>query len=274
MTARPTGEFHGARLTLWTVALVRDEDGTVWLDFGDGAVQSRMLRADPARLVLEYSRLMMGFLLFVPAPARIAMIGLGGGSLAKYCRARLPDADFTAVEISPEIMAYRDAFGIPPEGPDFHVLCEDGAEFVRRDGDPLDVLLVDAFDPAGQPECLCSAAFYDACRARIADGGVLAVNLYADHPSYEAQLARIRDAFDGRIVVVDVDDTDNEIVFAGTTRSFPPEFRELVDRLHALRTTHPIDLDVVLRKIVQYSEARHAGRRGRREAAASRGRPA
>src|SRR5688572_12642688 len=108
MTARPAGACRDARLTLWTVAFVRDEDGTVWLDFGDGAVQSRMLRADPARLVLEYSRLMMGFLLFVPAPARIAMIGLGGGSLAKYCRARLPDADFTAVEISPEIMAYRD----------------------------------------------------------------------------------------------------------------------------------------------------------------------
>ena len=249
--------------------VVREEDGEVWLDFEDGAVQSRMLRADPARLVLEYTRLMMGFLLFVPAPARIAMIGLGGGSLAKYCRVRLPDVDFTAVEISAEVIACRNAFGIPTDGPAFHVLCEDGAAFVRRDGDPFDVLLVDAFDPAGQPELLSSAAFYDACRERLADGGVAVVNLYADHPSYEAHLARIRDAFDGRIVVVDVAGAENELVFAGTTETFPPEFGELIDRLHALQCAHPIGLDVALRKIVQYSETRHASRRRRREAVQS-----
>ena len=43
------------------VVIRAEEDGTLWLDFGDGAVQSRMLRADPSRLMLEYTRLMMGF---------------------------------------------------------------------------------------------------------------------------------------------------------------------------------------------------------------------
>ena len=75
---------------------LREEHGELWLHFEDGNVQSRMLQAEPARLVLEYTRLMMGFLLFAPAPARIAMIGLGGGLLAKYCALRLPDVDFTA----------------------------------------------------------------------------------------------------------------------------------------------------------------------------------
>src|SRR5690349_23575080 len=123
-----------------------DSDGTVWLDFDDGAVQSRMLRADPARLVLEYTRLMMGFLLLRPAPERIAMIGLGGGSLAKYCAATLPDVDFTTVEIAPDIIALRDVFGIPADGPRFRIVCTDGAAYVRQDGPPLDVLIVDAFD--------------------------------------------------------------------------------------------------------------------------------
>jgi spermidine synthase len=33
------------------------------------------------------------------------MIGLGGGSLAKDYELKLPTADFTAVEISPELIA-------------------------------------------------------------------------------------------------------------------------------------------------------------------------
>ena len=251
------------------MAVVREEDGTLWLDFDDGAVQSRMLRADPARLVLEYTRLMMGFLLLHPAPERIAMIGLGGGSLAKYCAATLPEVDFTAVEIAPDVIALRDAFGIPPDGPRFRIFCEDGAEFVRRDGPAVDVLIVDAFDRTGQPESLCSAAFYDYCHDRLAPGGVLAVNLYTDDPSYELRVQRIRDAFAGKVVVVDVPEAENDLVFAGTAPSFPPPFGELVERLRALAPSHTIGLDVALRKIVQYSEGRRASRRRRREASRS-----
>jgi spermidine synthase len=247
-------------------AVVREDGGTLWLDFEDGAVQSRMLRDDPARLVLEYTRLMMGFLLLQPAPQRIAMIGLGGGSLAKYCGKALPAVDFTAVEISPEVIALRDAFGIPPDGPNFRVLCQNGAEFVRRDGDPLDVLIVDAFDRTGQPEDLCSAAFYDYCRDRLAAEGVCAVNLYADDPAYDVRVDRIRDAFGGKVVVIDVTGAENELVFAGTAASFPPTFAELVARLRVLEPEHPIGLGVAMRKILQYSAPRDAARRRRRYA--------
>lgn len=249
--------------------VVREDGGTRWLDFADGAVQSRMLLADPARLVLPYTRLLMGFLLLHPAPRRIAMIGLGGGSLAKYCTATLPEVDFTAVEIAPEVIALRGAFGIPPDGPRFRVLCEDGATFVRRDDAALDVLLVDAYDRAGQPERLCSAAFYDACHDRLAPDGVLAANLYGDDPSYDVCVQRLRDAFAGRVVVVDVPESGNELAFAGVAPTFPPRFPDLVARLRALRSLPGLDLDLALEKIAQYSEARHAGRRRRREAAYS-----
>ena len=169
---------------------LREEDGGLSLHFEDGTVQSRMIYADPARLVLEYTRLMMGFLLFQPAPARIAMIGLGGGSLAKYCALKLPEADFTAIEISPEVIGLREAFGVPPDGPRFRIVCEDGAAFVRSDGEPLDVLLVDGFDRGGQSEQLCSAAFCDYCRDRLAAGGVLVVNLYSSDAECDGRIDR------------------------------------------------------------------------------------
>jgi spermidine synthase len=243
--------------------LLREEHGELSLRFEGGTAQSRMLRTDPVRLLVEYTRLMMGFLLFRPAPARIAMIGLGGGSLAKHCGLRLPDADFTAIEISPAVIALRDAFGIPPDGPRFRVLCADGAEFVRHDGAPLDVLLVDGFDRDGQPEQLCTAAFYDHCRDRLADDGVLVVNLYSNDGARDGYVDRIRGCFAGKIVVVEADDSENTVVFAGAGASFPPTFDTLVERLRALDAAHPVGLDVTLRKILRYREPRRSIR-GRR----------
>jgi spermidine synthase len=220
-----------------------------------------MLEDDPARLVVEYTRLMMGFLLLRQAPARIAMIGLGGGSLAKYCGLKLPDADFTAVEISPEVIALRDLFGIPRDSKHFRVLCEDGAAFVQRESEPFDVILVDGFDDTGQPEALCSAAFYDACHDRLAPDGVLIVNLYSDDTDCERRIDRIRDAFASKIVVIDADESKNTIVFAGTGTAFPPTFRELVKRLRALAPYHPVCLDVTMRKILQYGDRSSEQRR-------------
>lgn len=244
--------------------VVREADGARALDFDNGAVQSRMLADEPTRLVLEYTRLMMGFLLLHPAPARIAMIGLGGGSLAKYCRATLPEADFTAVEISAEVIALRDHFAVPPDGPRFRILREDGAAFVRRDAAPLDVLLVDGFDRGGQPADLCSAAFYDACRERLAAGGVLVVNLHSDEPDCDACVARLGETFDGRIVVVRADHSENLVVFAGAEAPFPPPFATIVARLRALEGRHPVDLGVTARKILDYRAPRPPRRRRRR----------
>lgn len=258
---RPVSD-HAPRPRATGNPILHETQGELSLCFDDGTVQSRLLQADPARLVLEYTRLMMGFLLFQPAPARIAMIGLGGGALATYCGRRLPAADFTAIEIAPEVIALRDAFGVPPDGPRFRILCEDGAAFVRRDGEPLDALLVDGFDRDGQPDQLCSAAFYDACRNRLATDGVLVVNLYADDTA-QSRVDRIRDAFAGKVVAVEADGSENDVVFAGTGTSFPPTFHTLVERLRTLEASHPVGLDVTARKVLQYAGPR-AAIRGRR----------
>jgi spermidine synthase len=204
---------------------------------------------------------MMGFLLFQPVPARIAMIGLGGGSLARYCRRKLAQADFTAVEISPQVIALRDAFGIPPDGARFRVLCADGAAFVRDNGQRFDVLLVDGFDRDGQPPQLCTPAFYDCCRERLAADGVLVVNLHADDPAHDACIDRIRAAFETRIVVIAAENSANSVVFAGSDTPFPPPFAELVARLRALEAAHPVGLGATLSKIVRYAERRPPRRR-------------
>ena len=64
-----------------------------------------MRRADPCALDLDYTRTMMACLMLRPRPASMLMVGLGGGSLAKYWHRWLPAADVSVVEINPHVIA-------------------------------------------------------------------------------------------------------------------------------------------------------------------------
>jgi spermidine synthase len=248
--------------------LIYEDNGEVSLHFNFPTIQSRMLKAAPERLVLDYTRTMMGFLLLQPKPKRIAMIGLGGGSLAKYCLHKLPDADFTAIELSAEVIALRDEFDIPPDSLRFRVICEDGAAYVRGDAEPSDVLLIDGFDAGGQPDQLCSAAFYDYCYAKLNEGGVLVVNLCTNDTGYGSYVGRIRDAFDEKIVVVEADEGENKIVFAQKVAAnngcFPPEFNVMSERLRLLEPMHSVDLDRTAQKMLRPDKKRCSGKKRRR----------
>jgi spermidine synthase len=99
-------------------------------------VQSSMRLQDPYALDLEYTRMMMGFLLFMAEPQNITMIGLGGGSLAKFCYRYLPQTRILVVEINPHVIALRDAFHIPSDDDRFSVARADGAQYVRTSTSP------------------------------------------------------------------------------------------------------------------------------------------
>ncbi|MCR1343904.1 transferase, partial [Acidithiobacillus ferrooxidans] len=151
------GDRDAPAQTLTGNPFAHEGDREITLRFDLSATQSAMHKADPDNLVLGYTRTMMGFLIFQPKPERIAMIGLGGGSLAKYCLRHIPDVHFMAIEINPRVIALRDKFRIPPDGPKFKVICAEGAVYVRYRSKLVDVLLIDGFNHDGQARQLCSA---------------------------------------------------------------------------------------------------------------------
>ena len=57
------------------------------LYFTASNVQSVMSLDEPDALVTAYTRKMMAFLLFNPAPKHITMVGLGGGSGRRFAAA-------------------------------------------------------------------------------------------------------------------------------------------------------------------------------------------
>ena len=202
------------------------------LHFTISEIQSRMRTQRPYALDLDYTRTMMAVLLFNSEPENLAMIGLGGGSLAKFCHRHLPSTRIKVVEINPHVIALRDEFGIPPDDDRFKVRRGDGAAYARAAPYPVDVLMVDGFDNEGQPPALCSQRFYDDCYGALQPDGMLVVNLHAWNDDHEVFIDRINRSFQNEVLVVNESNCDNSIVFACkgalSLRSNPSTLRKRV----------------------------------------------
>ena len=202
--------------------LVRTHKGRRTLAFESGDVQSEMLLARPYALTLQYTRAMMCFALFVPRPRHILMVGLGGGSLAKFCHRHFPDCRITVVELRADVIALREQFLVPPDDARLRVVHADAVAYVKaqaaRSADtmrrPFDVILVDGFGAEGLPPALGNAAFYRDCRAVLGDGGVLAANVFTYDPRYPAVLDALDTVFAHRTCWFDKVAGNNRIVFA------------------------------------------------------------
>lgn len=182
---------------------------------GSAAVQSSMSLLHPYALDFEYTRLMMGFLLFNSAPQRMLMIGLGGGSLPKFCYRYLPQTLIDVVEIDPGVIALRDEFQVPADDARFRVIEADGKDYLQHEEcEPVDVLLVDAYDGKGMPVSLCEQTFFEGCEAALSNDGILVVNLHLESESYPVCLAHLREVFGTSLFEVIDDDMTNSIVFA------------------------------------------------------------
>jgi spermidine synthase len=192
-----------------------EEFGVRSLHIGSSMVQSAMRLSVPNHLELVYTQCMMGFTLFHPQPENMLMIGLGGGSLAKFVYHRLPQVQTTVIEINPQIVAIaRDHFFVPADDARLQVVIAEGGEFVANHPRSADILMVDGFDDGRQVPSLCSQDFYDDAREALKRNGVLVVNLLSRDRAVQDYIHRIEDSFAGRVATVMAEPFGNLIVFA------------------------------------------------------------
>lgn len=196
------------------IPFILDTAGMRHLYFDLAAIQSSMRLDEPDALVTAYARKMMAFLLFNRVPRHILMIGLGGGSLVKFCHRHLPNTHLTVVEINPDIVALRESFYIPPDDERLQVIVGDGGDFVRNHEWTADVLLIDAFDHAGIAPSLASRDFYARAFSCLSSHGVLVMNLAGERDRYIAHLEKLRETCPGPVLLVPVEDDGNVLVFA------------------------------------------------------------
>ena len=228
---------------------VLETQHAVSLHFDHFGTQSFMSLRDPVRLALGYTRVMMGFLLLQAEPAHICMLGLGGGSLAKYCYRHLPGTTIDAVEINPDVIALRDVFRIPADDARFRVVCADGADHLERADVRTDVILHDAFVADGRRGRCTGGTFLDMCRARLSESGVLAINFMDDDPALPEHLEQLRSVFGSSYALVPCGDDNNFVAFAWKDGSRLPSLRILLERTLACPQAGELKLAATARRM-------------------------
>ena len=194
-----------------------EEGGVRFLHFDSPWIQGAMRLRSPDWLELEYLQRMMAWLLFVDEPARMLQIGVGAGSLVRFCHRYLKHANVTAVDVSERVLSVaRHSFGLPPEGDRLQVVNGDGAAWVAAPASRgrYGVIAVDAFDAAALGPVLDSAVFYADCRRALAPAGILVTNLFGSERSLGRNRARISRAFDGRFLELALPGLPNVIALA------------------------------------------------------------
>ncbi|MCW5604415.1 MAG: polyamine aminopropyltransferase [Burkholderiales bacterium] len=175
---------------------VSEKFGVRSLHIGSDTVQSAMRIARPLDLELAYTRSMMACLLFREDPRDVLMVGLGGGSVAKYVRHHLPQARVRVLELDPQVVAVaRQCFLVPPDDDRFEVIVGDGAEYMAREDIGADLIMVDGYDAESHVEALATREFYNHCRERLVPGGMMVVNLWGGDRRFNEVLKRIEAAF-------------------------------------------------------------------------------
>lgn len=211
------------------------------LYFSRDFTQSGMRLSDSTALEFAYTRKMMSFLLFVHEPRRILMLGLGGGSLVKFCHRHLPQACITAVEIDPNVLAFRDQFLLPPDDARLNVVQGDAADYLRDSDAKFDVIMLDAFDRDGASPSVSSRGFYLDLRAALSANGTMVANMIGPKAERAAHLDTIADAFNGNIVVLPIKSDGNYLVFAFRDSNFEPRWRWIESQTKAMQKRFGLD---------------------------------
>ncbi|MGB4063768.1 MAG: spermidine synthase-like protein [Azonexus sp.] len=228
---------------------VIDDGKSRFLYFNVRLMQSEMSLKAPHDLAIRYTQKMMAFLLFQPRPKRIVLIGLGGGSLIKFCYKRMPGTQLTAVELDPNVIAFRDTFLMPSDDDRLQVLEGDGAEFLENTEKGIDALLVDAFDKTGFAPSLANREFFDNAYTKLSGNGVLVINLAGEKETYAGLIGEAMHVFDDQVIVISVPDDGNHVLYAFKERHFEPRWRWLHNYAKELRAKFGLDFPAFVQKM-------------------------
>lgn len=190
------------------------DDGRRILSFDGIIEQSSVWLDDPARILYPYAQTMMLGLLLTSAPQRIAVLGLGGGTLAAALLRHAPNSLIEAVELRAEVVRIaRDYLGLPNH-PQLTVHTGDARVYLAEYLRDLDMIFADLFLQAGMNALQTEADFLRSARAALTANGVLALNVWnADREACRATLKGVDALFDGATLALSVP-AGNSVIFA------------------------------------------------------------
>ena len=222
------GEVIHEERSLYQDIMVEKVDDFVCLRFRRGRpafFQSCRNEKHPERIVLPYTRMMMGALLFTEDINKVLIVGLGGATLPKVLMEVLPTTSIDVVEIDPAIVnVARNYFDFRPT-PNVRVFEQDARVFIRRarlEDRRYDLIMLDAFDAEYIPEHLMTVEFFDDVSNILTEGsGVVAANIWGRPAVRDHEYETFSQAF-GAFINFELQGTSNKIIFA-TAGDFPDD---------------------------------------------------
>ena len=230
-------------------ATLSEFEGVRYLHLDSPWVQGAMRLAKPNAIELDYVQRMMAWMLWRPAnevaKGHAVQLGMGAASITRFCH-RVLRMRTTAVEINPSVIAAcRQWFRLPADDRLLTVVNADAAHWVA---DPahlqsVQVLQIDLYDHDAAAPVLDDEAFYRHCHAVLVDGdgdghngGLMSVNLFGRHASFEASVGRVASVF-GADQVWNLRPTreGNTVVIAGRGVALPDR-AELAARADNIET--------------------------------------
>lgn len=185
---------------------------------------------DPDKLVFSYTRMSFAGLLLRPAPRRILVAGLGGGSIPLTLSDLFPDAIIDVVEIDRAVFNVARDYFFFAETDRMKVTIMDARVFVKRaalDDVKYDYIVLDAFTGDYIPEHLLTREFLLEVKQILADDGVLVANTFSTSRFYDHESVTYQDVF-GQFFNFKLPASGNRIII---TSLLPlPERGELVTR--------------------------------------------
>jgi spermidine synthase len=253
---------------------ISEEAGVRYLHFGSDWIQGAMRIARPWNLELEYTREMMASLLLregggraaghPPAyssrvlrddarwPRKVLLIGLGAASLTKFLYRHYPLAHLTVVEIEPDVVAAaRQFFKLPEDTRRINLVIGDGVEYVANNDKKFDLILVDGYDEDASSGALDTLPFYQGCRARLGDQGILSVNLLTSDRRFDGSISRIAEAFDDRVLAFPSCESGNAIAFAANGDPVEISLYDLREKALALSKETGLNLMPTIARLAQ-----------------------
>ncbi len=212
-----------------------ESGGIRYLHFGSELIQGAMRIRDPDEIYLEYNQQMMAWLLFLETKPgmKVAQLGLGTGALTKFTHRYCSAVKSTVVELNPAvIVSARSMFMTPDDDRRLETLQTDAKAFVQsaKYQTYFDAVQVDLYDAICDGPSASSLDFYRGCYDILKSPGVLTVNLFSRHKSFEINLNNICEAFDNRVLLFPESHDCNVVAIAFKGPHLNVEWQEVSKR--------------------------------------------
>jgi len=126
----------------------------------------------------------------VPQMRRVALIGLGGGTVPRQYIQDYPGVQVDVAELDPAVVATARRLFSLPDAARLRVSASDGRLFLLRSADRYDAILLDAYLIDTIPSHLATAEFFRLAASRLAPGGVVASNVIGALEGEDSRLFR------------------------------------------------------------------------------------